>query len=114
MSRRRTIIRLSAVLASLAFVWACGDDSTTGADTRTQPGAAGHRHDPGTNRHGRPEATLNVASFFLDPGGLEAAQSASVTVEQGNQAPPGGRYNPALDLDLDLDLDRRPDGHGGR
>ena len=41
MSRRRTIIRLSAVLANLAFVWACGDDSTTGADTRTQPGAAG-------------------------------------------------------------------------
>ena len=30
MSFHRTIIRLSAVLASLALGWACGDDGTTG------------------------------------------------------------------------------------
>ena len=29
MSHRRTIIRLSTVLASLALVWACGGDSAT-------------------------------------------------------------------------------------
>ena len=33
MSRRRTIIRLSAVLASLALGWACGGDSTTAPPT---------------------------------------------------------------------------------
>ena len=33
MSRRRTIIRLSAVLASLALGWACGGDSATAPPT---------------------------------------------------------------------------------
>ncbi len=38
------------VLASLAFVWGLRGRRHNGADTRTQPGAAGRRHDPGTNR----------------------------------------------------------------
>ena len=83
MSRRRTIIRLPAVLASLALVWACGGDSATPVEPPDPPRPTTLTVSPATAELTALGATVQLTTEVRDQNAGVMA-GAAVTWESGD------------------------------